>query len=116
VRHVAGKPDRTYAIRVSGGEIEHAPATPAPIAAPARVAAAPEPVLPKPEPAASPEPPAATSAASTPAPEPSAPDSAAEKPQKPGHRFVRALGKINPFRKGSKDDAVDPSKVPVKKD
>jgi len=35
------------------------------------------------------------------------------KPQKTGNRFIRALSKLNPFRKGTKNDPTDP---PAKKD
>ena len=37
------------------------------------------------------------------------------KPQNTGNRFIRALGKLNPFRKGTKQDAVEAVKTPLKK-
>lgn len=38
------------------------------------------------------------------------------KPQKTGHRFVRALGKLNPFHKRAKNDSADPAEASAKKD
>jgi serine/threonine-protein kinase len=83
-----------YPIHVSGAEVETAvSAAPAPAAArpsaPASVTVLPEPPAAAPEPAvvpppADPLPPAA---------------SASPEPPKTGNRFVRALGKINPFKK-----------------
>jgi hypothetical protein len=40
-------------------------------------------------------------------------DAAPPKPPSTGNRFIRALGKVNPFRKSAKPDA---SKTPLKKD
>jgi serine/threonine-protein kinase len=91
----AAAPGPRYAIRVSGGEVQpttttqHTAVHTLP-AAPAQAQADGLPEPPAPEPAA--VPPAE-------APLPAAADAAPATPQKPGNRFVRALGKINPFRK-----------------
>jgi serine/threonine protein kinase len=45
----------------------------------------------------------------TPAPE-------AAKPAKSGNRFLRALGKLNPFHKSNKNDAADPAKGAASED
>jgi hypothetical protein len=41
---------------------------------------------------------------------------APEKPQNGGNRFVKALGKVNPFRRRPKHDAVEGAKSSLKKD
>jgi hypothetical protein len=43
-------------------------------------------------------------------------EAAAPKPQDTGNRFVRALGKLNPFRRAAKRDAGETAKTPLKKD
>jgi hypothetical protein len=103
-------PERNYAIRVSGGEIE-APPPPSPAAS--HSAAATVHTLPE----------AAEAPVTQPAVVPTIPEleaatsgEGAVKPQKPSNRLVRAIGKINPFHKGSKDDPADPAKPPAKKD
>jgi len=58
--------------------------------------------------------PAAAPLATTMNPETTAPpETAAEKPQSTGNRLMRALGKVNPFRKSVKHD---PPKSPLKQD
>jgi len=48
---------------------------------------------------------------------PAAPQGAApEKPQNGGNRLVKALGKVNPFRKRPKHDTVEDAKTPLRKD
>ena len=96
------KGERSYAIRVSGGEIMTPPAMPTAGLAASRPVAAPEPLLPRLDHVGVPEAPAAP-AISTAAPEPAtaAPEAVLEKPQKAGNRLVRALGRINPFHKGA---------------
>jgi len=42
-------------------------------------------------------------------------EAAPQKPQNTRNRFIRALGKLNPFRKGTKQDAVEAVKTPLKK-
>jgi hypothetical protein len=44
------------------------------------------------------------------------PEAGPAKPQNAGNRFVRALGKLNPFRKGTKYDAGETAKTPLRKD
>jgi len=78
---------------------------------PSPVAAA-EPTIPKQDlvevaPAATP--PATTANAESTAP----PEAAADKPQATGNRLMRALGKVNPFRKAARRD---PPKSPLKRD
>jgi serine/threonine-protein kinase len=110
----AGKPGRSNAIRVTGAEAQPA-AMPAPGPVAGRHVEAPEPPAPKTVPVE------ATEAATQPealdtAPEPAAAPQGAAKPQNIGNRFVRALGKLNPFHKGTKRDAAEDAKTPVKKD
>jgi hypothetical protein len=82
-----------------------------------RPVAPPEPVHPKPDPLVVPATQSGSAATSVaPVSEPTAQEGAESKPQKNGNRFVRALGKINPFHKAAKDDAGDAAKTPVKKD
>ena len=90
------RPARSYAIRVTGGELETpAPAAPASPPAPTVTAAAPEPVVALPTPAI-------TLPATAPEPPAAADDPNQAKSQKNGNRLVRALGKINPFHKNTK--------------
>jgi serine/threonine-protein kinase len=115
---VAAKPERSFAIRVSGGEVE--PASPTASgnssAAATHSATVSLPSPPKTDATAIPEAPAvgpvptATPAVDMPQ------DPAPIKPQKPGNRLVRALGRINPFHKDKKDETTDSSKPPAKKD
>jgi serine/threonine protein kinase len=74
-------------IRVSGGEVQSASA--APTSAPSPAGALPDPPTP------------ATAVAPPPVPDalPIAAADTTQAPQKPGNRVVRALGKINPFKK-----------------
>jgi serine/threonine-protein kinase len=83
------------AIRVTGGEVQSAStgAAPSRTAAPAPVTVLPDPPTPQPEPVVAPPPPDALPAAAD----------AAPAPPKPGNRLVRALGKINPFKKKTTD-------------
>jgi eukaryotic-like serine/threonine-protein kinase len=87
-RRAAGKPPAapTYPIRISGGEVQSA--STAVTAAPAPANALPDPPVPEPAVAAQPVPDALPVAADN-----------TQSPQKPGNRVVRALGKINPFKK-----------------
>ena len=97
-------------IRVTGGELEPPVLLPAPSPAPRRDADAPEVIAAK---ADSTEPGEAVGqpAASGNDPEPATTPQEAAPPKAPnsGNRFVRALGKLNPFRKGT-------VKTPLKKD
>jgi hypothetical protein len=70
---------------ISGGEVGTPSSTDAAAPAPAHAEVLPDAPVPKAEPA--------------PPPEPQPVQDAAVKPQKPGNRFVRALGRVNPFRK-----------------
>ena len=71
--------------------------------------AAPDSLEPPPVPSTVVLPPAAADVPALPEPEQA-------KPEKPSNRFVRALGKINPFKKGAKEEPADPAKPLVKKD
>jgi hypothetical protein len=59
---------------------------------------------------------AAAAAGSDPEPATTPQEAAPQKPQNNGNRFIRALGKLNPFRKGTKQDAGEAVKTPLKKD
>jgi serine/threonine-protein kinase len=110
----ANQPDPRFAIRVTGGERLPAAATPPP-SAHVRLAEAPEPSAPKVDTAETRES-AAVALGFDPA-SPIAPIGVApEKPQNGGNRFVKALGKVNPFRKRPKHDAVDGATTSLKKD
>jgi hypothetical protein len=88
-------------VRVTGGEREPAP-MPAPVARFRPLAEAPEPSVAKTDSVAAP---VETASPVVPAPAPQSaaalPDAASQKAQN-GNRFVRALGKVNPFRKRTK--------------
>jgi serine/threonine-protein kinase len=92
----AAAPAPTHSIRISGGEVQSAVAPPvsvAPAPAPTPVVSLPEPPpIPQAEPTVAPPKEPLPGAAETP-----------PAPAKPGNRFVRALGKINPFRKKNQE-------------
>ena len=122
-RAIARKPRRArcagrfrqqnFAIRVTGGD-------------PVPVAVAPLPAPPVPAcPRTPPEPPAIESAKLPEAPSvvppadpdvPAADQAAPPKPSSVGSRLVRALGKVNPFHKGTKQNNDAPANTPLKKD
>jgi hypothetical protein len=113
----AGKPAVSNAIRVTGGELQPSAATPATGPISRRPAEASEPLVPKTDFVEAPEAPArpaeletASDLAAT------SQEAAPEKTQNTGNRFVRALGKVNPFRKRTKHDAGETAKTPLKKD
>jgi serine/threonine-protein kinase len=111
----ANQPDPRYAIRVTGGEREPAAAIPAPNTHSRQLAEAPEPSAPKVDRVEARE--AAVAAIGIDPESPIAPQGAApEKPQNGGNRFVKALGKVNPFRKRTKHDTVEADKTSLKKD
>jgi hypothetical protein len=105
------------AIRVTGGELQPPVAIPAPIPVLRRDVEAPEVFVAK---ADSVEAAVAEGRPAVPASEPEAgttsPEAAPQKPQNTGNRFVRALGKLNPFHKGTKQDTGEAVKTPLKKD
>ncbi|HYW42819.1 MAG TPA: protein kinase [Bryobacteraceae bacterium] len=109
----ANRPEWSTAIRVTGGESQPAAAMNTTCPDPPRPVEGPEAVIPKTNPAEAPEAgaPPATPELATP-PEAAAP----AKPQNAGNRFVRALGKVNPFRKRAKHDAGEASKTQLEKD
>jgi eukaryotic-like serine/threonine-protein kinase len=111
------KPEVSHAIRVTGGELQPAAAMPAPGTTLRQPVEAPQSVGAKTDSAVEPEA-AEQPAASNPAPDGAAPsqDATPAKPPSAGNRFVRALGKVNPFRRGTKRDAGDAAKTPLKKD
>ena len=109
----AGKSEPGPAIRVTGGKLlPAAPAISAPGAVPLRTVETPEPPAPRTESAA--ESAAAESAAAA-ALKTTSPEAAPAKSQSGGSWFTRALGKVNPFRKGAKHDGGEGSKTPVEK-
>ena len=118
VRKAAAKPAPNLAIRVRGGTVEPPPRSTPTSTTPHIVAvSAPEAPAAKPETTAVPEaPPTPTVAAAKTPDEPAAAPPISEEaiPQKGGNRLVRALGKINPFRKNGKPE--DTAKPATKKD
>jgi hypothetical protein len=109
------QPDPRFAIRVTGGEREPAAVTPPPSARFRPLAEAPEPSAPKVESVEAPG--AAIAAIGIDAESPIAPPGAApEKPQNGGNRFVKALGKVNPFRRRPKHYTAESAETSLKKD
>ena len=109
----ANKPEKSYAIRVSGADLQPAATAPPHPPAPIHLSEAPEPSL---QPADSVEEAGTVTlpGASDVVPGLTTPQEAAPpRPPGTGNRFIRALGKVNPFRKGAKPEA---SKTPLKKD
>jgi serine/threonine-protein kinase len=103
------------AIRVSGGELQ--PPVPAPVLVPRRDVETTEAFVAKadfPEPARAEG--AAAAAGSDPEPPTTPQEAAPQKAPNTGNRFIRALGKLNPFRKGTKQDGGETVKTPLKKD
>ena len=103
------------AIRVTGGELQ--PPVPAPMLGLRRDVETPEAFVGE---ADSLEAVQATGASaaegSDPEPAPASQEATPQKSQNTGNRFIRALGKLNPFRKGAKQDAGEAVKTPLKKD
>jgi serine/threonine-protein kinase len=111
----ASRTDPRFAIRVTGGEREPAAVTPPPSAHFRPIAEAPEPSTPKVDMAGAHE--AAMAAIGMDPESPIAPAAAApERPQNGGNRFVKALGKVNPFRRRPKRYVVEGAKSSLKKD
>jgi hypothetical protein len=109
------QPDPRFAIRVTGGVREPAAATPPPSARFRPIAEAPEPAAPKVDTVEARE--AAIAAMGIDPESPIAPPGVApEKPQTGGNRFVKALAKVNPFRRRPKHDAVEGATTSLKKD
>jgi serine/threonine-protein kinase len=113
----SGKPDQSLAARVSGRVVEPPAAMPPPNEPPGVPAAPPETPALKPNEAEAPETPPVSVASKTSAElEDAAQTHEEAKPPKAGNRFIRALGKLNPFRKGAKNDSADPAEASTKKD
>ncbi len=110
----ASHPKPSDAIRVTGGEREPA-AMLAPVTPIRQVAEAPEPSVAKVDPVEAREVPAAAVGIDA-APADTLQGAAPEKLQNSGNRFVRALGKVNPFRRRPKHDTVEAGKRSLKKD
>jgi hypothetical protein len=110
----ARKPERSNVIRVTGGELQPAAAVPAPGPVASRPLEARGPCVPATNSVDAPE--AARPAASGTAPELASEEAAPAKPQNAGNRFVRALEKVNPFRRTAKHDAGEAAKTPADKD
>jgi hypothetical protein len=96
------KSEKSYAIRVSGADLQPAAIPPSHPPAAVHLSEAPEPSLQTSDPVE--EPGTLTlPAASETVPGLTAPQEAPPpKPPATGNRFIRALGKVNPFRKASK--------------
>jgi eukaryotic-like serine/threonine-protein kinase len=112
-----GKPQPSNAIRVTGGELLPPGTVTAAVPAPQHPAGASEPVDAKKDTQEVPDgasPPA--DSGSTPEPATTTQGAAPAKSPNSGNRFVRALGKVNPFRKAPKHDDSEPAKTPLKKD
>jgi serine/threonine-protein kinase len=108
----ANQPDPRFAIRVTGGEREPAAVTPPPRARFRPLAEAPEPSAPE---VVSGE--AAIAAIGIDPESPITPPGVApEKPQNGGNRFVKALGKVNPFRRRPKHYTAEGAETSLKKD
>jgi serine/threonine-protein kinase len=110
-----GKSEPSHAIRVTGSDVLPAAAIARPAApAPSRSIEVPEPPAPKTDAAADVA--ATQRAVSETVPEVTtvSPETAPAKSQNGGSWFTRALGKVNPFRKGAKRDSGD-AKAPVEK-
>jgi serine/threonine-protein kinase len=110
----AGQGDPRFALRVTGEEREPAAALSPPVTHFRPLAEAPEPFVPKPEPVAAPV--AEQPAVSATAPQPAATSEAASQKTPNGNRFVRALGKVNPFHKRTKHADGDAAQTPPDKD
>jgi serine/threonine-protein kinase len=110
----AGKPEHT-AIRVTGGELQ--PPVPAPMPLLRRDVEMPEALVSKTDSqeAAQGEGSPAAAGSDNESTTPSQ-EVAPLKPQNTGNRFIRAIGKLNPFRKGTKQEAGEAVKTPLKKD
>ncbi len=87
----------------------------APVTPIRQVAEAPEPSVAKVDPVEAREVPAAAVGIDA-APANTLQGAAPEKLQNSGNRFVRALGKVNPFRRRPKHDTVEAGKRSLKKD
>jgi serine/threonine-protein kinase len=108
----AKQADPRFAIRVTGGEREPAAVTPPPGARFRPIAEAPEPSAQKVDSGEG-----ATAAIGIDPRSPIAPPGVApEKPQNGGNRFVKALGKVNPFRRRPKHYVSEDAKTSLKKD
>jgi hypothetical protein len=100
----ASRPEPSYAIRVTGEEALPPTKTPEPLPLKTDLSEAPVVTL---------QPPAFPPVPDLPAP---TQENALAKPQNTGNRFVRALGKVNPFRKTPKYVGADPAGTPPNKD
>jgi serine/threonine-protein kinase len=98
------KSEPSYAIRVTGEEALPPPKAPEPLSLKTDPAEAP---------VVTPPPPAIQPAPRLPAP---TQENVLDKPRNTGNRFVRALGKVNPFRKTPKYVGADPAGTPPDQD
>jgi hypothetical protein len=111
----AKQSDPRFAIRVTGGEREPAVIAPPPRTHFRPIAEAPEPSAPKVDSVEARE--AAVTAIGIDPESPIGPPMVApEKPQNGGNRFVKALGKVNPFRRRPKHYVAEGEKNSLKKD
>jgi hypothetical protein len=111
----ANQPDPRLAIRVTGGEREPAAVTPPPRTHFRPIAEAPEPSAPQVDSVEARE--ASIAAIGIDPESPITPSVVApEKPQNGGNRFVKALGKVNPFRRRPKHYVAEDAKTSLKKD
>jgi eukaryotic-like serine/threonine-protein kinase len=112
----AGKPERSYAVRVTGEELPPAKTMPAPSPALRQPVEAPEPLVSMTDSVEAPEAEARPAVSTAPELATTSQEAGPAKPQNAGNRFVRALGKLNPFRRGTKYDAGEAAKTPLRKD
>jgi serine/threonine protein kinase len=109
----ASQTERSTAIRVSSRESQPTVAMPMPRPDPPQAVKVPEPAVPESNSVEGPEAESTPTAAPTSELETTSQEAAPANPQGAGNRFVRALGKVNPFRRRMKHDAA---KSPLKQD
>jgi serine/threonine-protein kinase len=104
----ASQTERSAAVRVSGGESQPAEAMlmPMPRPDPPQAVKVPEPAVPESNSVEGPEAGNTPTAAPASELETTSPEAAPANAQDAGNRFVRALGKVNPFRRRVKHDAA----------
>jgi eukaryotic-like serine/threonine-protein kinase len=108
----AGRPAQSNAIRVTGGDVQPTAALPAPGPNPRRALVASEPLGPNTDFVETPARP--TELETAPELATTSQEVTPETPQNAGNRFVRALGKVNPFHKRTKHDPGEAAKTPLK--
>jgi serine/threonine-protein kinase len=105
-RRRTSQTERSAAIRVSGGDSQPTVAMSMPRQDPPQAVEVPEPAVPQSNSVEGPEAGSTPTAAPTAELETTSQEAAPANPQGAGNRFVRALGKVNPFRRRVKHDAA----------